>query len=133
MNVNKLSQEYAYIPMLPNGAPDLSCLDIINTPLGSCYRIKTDPLPFLNIFIQRNKEAGLMDEQGNWVKEVPKGAIALWIKMYAETLQITPEWKRFEELWHLSTLKTQVMKESHPKYDYWHKKFTLIFRSDISG
>ncbi len=74
-----------------------------------------------------------MNEQGIWDKSVPKGAIALWIKMYSEVLDITPEWKRFEELWHLNTLKTQVMDESHPKYNYWHNKFTQIFRVDTSG
>ena len=116
-----------YIPTFPNGAPDLSRANMVETPFGRVLAVKIETHPFLDECFRRTIEIGLMNEDKQWLEDVPQGIIALWVKMYYSMIDSTPDWKYFEMLWNLKNLRTLVLKKNHKSYDHWKKELLKVF------
>ncbi len=126
-NLRQLPKGYGIIPMLPNGMPDITKVVTVETPYGPMLAMPMETHPYLNHFIEKTRKAGYMDESGNFLKNVPKGAWGIWVKMYFDSMNIAADWKYFEIKWGVSNLQQNIMKKNDPKYELWETTFKGLF------
>lgn len=86
--------------------------------------------PLLNHYLQRSIDAGFLNTDGTWKKNITKSQIALWVDLAARKLSIKKQWKWAKDRWEVTNLATFNSRNQQGEHVPRRKDIEAIFKDD---